>query len=72
MSGARSRRDFEVYGNIAVDSPSEDGFERVNTFLIWKDGKLMLAGSPGGRLLRGISYSTAAVRMPFAECPTSV
>lgn len=41
-------KDFEVFGSFPVDERTEDGFERTEVFLIWRDGEMALAGSPDG------------------------
>lgn len=40
--------DFEVFGSFFQDQRTEDGFERTEVFLIWRDGEMVLAGSPDG------------------------
>ncbi len=45
---AEPEGDFEVFGSIFRDQRTEDGFERTEIFLIWRDGEMALAGSPDG------------------------
>lgn len=45
---SKPESDFEVFGSISRDQRTEDGFERTEIFLIWRDGEMALAGSPDG------------------------
>lgn len=40
--------DFLVYGNIMEDIETADGFVRSKTYLLWKEGKMVLATSTDG------------------------
>lgn len=40
--------DFRVYGYVVEDIESPDGFVRSKTYLLWKEGKMVLATSTDG------------------------
>lgn len=48
-------KSFEVFGSFPVDERTEDGFERTEVFLIWRDGEMALAGSPDGETFKELA-----------------
>lgn len=42
--------DFRVFGSSTTDEPTASGFERTETFLVWKDGEMILATSSDGEV----------------------
>jgi hypothetical protein len=53
--GKKPTQDFQVFGKIQADNPTETGFTRTETFLIWRDGKMLLAASQDGENFSEIS-----------------
>lgn len=42
--------DFKVFGSYNRDEPTAAGFERTETFLVWKGGQMILASSADGEI----------------------
>lgn len=46
----RPTKDFEVFGSYNRDEPTAAGFQRTETFLVWKGGQMILASSADGEI----------------------
>lgn len=53
----RPEGDFEVFGSTHRNVKTDEGFTRMEVFLVWQDGKLMLAQSTDGENFEPVHVS---------------